>query len=250
MRRGGLFLKYALPMMILSAGGLLAHSLIELYFSYQENKSALGRIQQEKAANAAIRIEHFVREIEHQLVWIAQTPWEPTGASLDHRRLDSLRLLRHVPAVTEVSHLDPAGHEQLRVSRLAMDAMGSNIDYSNDPKFKQAFSEKTYFSPVYFRKESEPYMTIALAGRSENAGVVAAEANLKFIWDVVSGMEVGAGGYAYVLDDRGRLIAHPDISVVLQQTDFSALPQVRAASSAIDGDSARAEALIGEALAA
>ena len=229
MRRSGLFIKYLVPLVLLSAGGLLANSLIELYFSYQENKAALGQIQQEKAVNAAIRIEQFVREIEHQLVWIAQTPWEAAGASLDHRRLDSLRLLRHVPTVTEVSHLDPAGHEQLRVSRLAMDVLGSNIDYSNDPRFKLPNSQKTYFSPVYFRKESEPYMTIALAGRSEGAGVVVAEANLKFIWDVVSRMEVGTGGYAYVLDNQGHLIAHPDISLVLQKTDFSVLPQVRSA---------------------
>ena len=229
MRRSGLFLKYLIPLVLLSAGGLLANSLIELYFSFQENKTALGRVQQEKAANAAIRIEQFVREIEHQLVWIAQTPWEAAGASLDHRRLDSLRLLRHVPAVTEVSHLDPAGHEQLRVSRLAMDVMGSNTDYSNDPRFKLPANQKTYFSTVYFRKESEPYMTIALRGRSDDAGVVVAEANLKFIWDVVSRMEVGTGGYAYVLDDQAHLIAHPDISLVLQKTDFSVLPQVRTA---------------------
>ena len=229
MRRSGLFIKYLIPLVLLSAGGLLANSLIELYFSFQENKTALGRVQQEKAANAAIRIEQFVREIEHQLVWIAQTPWESAGASLDHRRLDSLRLLRHVPTVTEVSHLDPSGHEQLRVSRLAMDVLGSNIDFSNDPRFKLPANQKTFFSSVYFRKESEPYMTIALGGRSEGAGVVVAEANLKFIWDVVSRMEVGTGGYAYVLDDQGHLVAHPDISLVLQKTDFSVLPQVRSA---------------------
>ncbi len=244
MRRSGLFIKYLIPLVLLSAGGLLANSLIELYFSYQENKAALGQIQQEKAVNAAIRIEQFVREIEHQLVWIAQSPWEAAGASLDHRRLDSLRLLRHAPAVTEVSHLDPNGYEQLRVSRLAMDVLGSKIDYSKDPKFTQAAAQKTHFSSVYFRKESEPYMTIALAGRGESAGVVVAEANLKFIWDVVSRMEVGVGGYAYVLDDRGRLIAHPDISLVLQQTDFSNLPQVRAARAATE-DRASALAFTG-----
>ena len=66
MRRSGLFLKYLIPLVRLSAGGLLANSLTELFFSNQENKTALGRIQQEKAARAAIRIEQFVREIEHQ----------------------------------------------------------------------------------------------------------------------------------------------------------------------------------------
>jgi len=229
--RGSLFVKYAIPLVVLVSGALVVSGLVEIYFSYKENKSALARIQHEKAAAAAIRIEQFVRELEHDLSWIAQTPWGPRGVPLDQRRLDSLRLLRQVPAITEVSHIDPAGREQLRVSRLAMDVIGSNADLSRDLKFVEAMARKTYFSPVYFRKESEPYMTIAMTGAGEDAGVVAAEANLKFIWDVVSTLKVGKGGYAYVVDANGRLIAHPDISLVLQKTDLSTLPQVRAAAA-------------------
>jgi len=102
------------------------------------------------------------------------------------------------------------------------------------------------FQPGYFRKESEPYMTIAMAGAGEDAGVVAAEANLKFIWDVVSNLKVGKGGNAYVGGERGRLIAHPDISLVLQKTDFSALPQVRASSATASRDAATSvEAMVG-----
>jgi HAMP domain-containing protein len=245
-RRPGLFLKYAVPLVILVSGALIVSGLVEIYFSYRENKEALSRIQHEKAVSAAIRIEQFVRELERQLAWIAQTPWGPRGVPLDQRRLDSLRLLRHVPAVTEVSHLDPTGHEQLRVSRLAMDVVGSNQDYSADAKFRNATERKTYFSPVYFRKESEPYMTIALAGMGEDTGVVAAEANLKFIWDVVSGMKIGEAGAAYVVDSAGRLIAHPDISLVLQKTDLSALPQVSGAAAALaNADATTIDALIG-----
>ena len=244
--RGSLFFKYAIPLVVLVSGALVVSGLVEIYFSYKENKSALARIQHEKAAAAAIRIEQFVRELEHDLAWIAQTPWGARGIPLDQRRLDSLRLLRQVPAITEVSHIDPTGHEQLRVSRLAMDVIGSNADLSRDPKFAEAMTRKTWFSPVYFRKESEPYITIAMAGGGEDAGVVAAEANLKFIWDVVSNLKVGKGGYAYVADANGRLIAHPDISLVLQKTDLSTLPQVRAAAVTLGRDAGTSdEAMIG-----
>jgi signal transduction histidine kinase len=86
-----------------------------------------------------------------------------------------------------------------------------------------------------------------MAGATEDAGVVIAEANLKFIWDVVSNLQVGKGGSAYVVDERGRLIAHPDISVVLQKTDLSSLPQVRAAAETPSEDaSASVEAIIGQ----
>src|SRR5262249_11032163 len=56
-----------------------------------------------------------------------------------------------------------------------------------------------------------------------------AEVNLKLIWDVITGLKIGDSGYAYVVDRQGRLIAHPDISLVLRNTDLATLPQVAAA---------------------
>ncbi len=98
---------------------------------------------------------------------------------LEQRRFDCLRLLRQVPAITEITELDATGHEQLRVSRLAMDVTASNIDYSNDPKFIEAVANKVYYGPVYFRRGSEPYMTLALAGERRDAGVSVAQVNLE-----------------------------------------------------------------------
>jgi signal transduction histidine kinase len=136
-----------------------------------------------------------------------------------------------VPAITELSQLDPAGKEQLRVSRLVMDLGAAQTDYSQAPKFTEAVAKKVYYGPVYFRRESEPYMTLSLAGTRRDAGVSVAEVNLKLIWDVVSQIKVGEKGHAYVVGSQGRLIAHPDISLVLRNTDMSKLAQVQAAMS-------------------
>ena len=65
--------------------------------------------------------------------------------------------------------------------------------------------------------------------------------NLKFIWAVVAEIKVGEQGYAYVVDAGGRLVAHPDIHRVLQMTDLSGLPQVRAALAKRDGTGASLE---------
>ncbi|HLA83147.1 MAG TPA: cache domain-containing protein, partial [Thermoleophilia bacterium] len=227
--RGRLFQKYAVLFATLVGGVLLASSLIENYFSYQENKTTLVRIAREKAVAAATTIEQVVKEIERQLRWSAQYLADSPAEALEQWELDYLRLLRNVPAIAEISHLDAAGKEQLKVSRLAMDVIGSQEDFSREPKFIEPKSGKTYFSPVYFRNESEPHITIATKGNGGDTGVTVAEVKLKFIRDVVSQITIGKAGHAYVVDSRGRLIAHPDISLVLQKRDLSSLPQVRLA---------------------
>ena len=132
-----------------------------------------------------------------------------------------------MPAITEVAWIDPSGHEQLRISRLAMDAISAGVDVSGEPRFTAATRRKTYYGPVYFRKETEPYMTIARPAGG-GGGVTSVEVNLKFVWDVVSKIRIGEKGLAYVVDAGGTLIAHPDISLVLKKTDLQALPQVAA----------------------
>jgi len=232
MRRQPLFRKYVAVFVILVSGALITSGLVQFYFSYQENQAALLSIQREKAAGAATRIEQFLQEIERQIGGAIQVGPAGTPVSVDQRRGDYLRLLREAPAITEISYLDGSGLEQLRISRLAMNVVGGGADYSRDAKFLQPRSSKTYFSAVYFRNESEPYMTVSIAdGNGPFAGVNVAEVNLKFIWDVVSQIKVGQAGYAYVVDSTDRLIAHPDISLVLQQTDLCALPQVQGAHS-------------------
>jgi len=231
-----LFLKYVVLFFAVVLVALVTNGAFEVWFSYQEYKSSLIRIQREQAEAAAAKIGQFIREIEAQVGWTTQLPW--SAGTVEARRFDGVRLLRQVPAITELSQLDATGHERLRVSRLAMDVVpppGSEIDYSKDPKFTEAVAHKVYYGPVYFRRESEPYMTLSLAGTRRDAGVSVAEVNLKLIWDVVSQIKVGEHGHAYVVDSQGRLIAHPDISLVLRNTDLSQLAQVQAAQARARG---------------
>jgi signal transduction histidine kinase len=228
--RSRLFRRYVVPVVAVVCWAILVSGALGIWFSYRDDMETLAQLQGEKAASAALRIEHFVRDIERQLAWTTH-PQPVTGpAALEQRRIDCYRLLRQAPAVSEVSLLDARGREQLRVSRVAMDVVGGGTDRSGQPVFTQTRGGKTWFGPVYFVKESEPYMTVAVA--QSGGGVTVAEVNLKFIWEVVSRIRIGAHGRAYVTDARGRLIAHPDISIVLKQTDLSASDHVRAAMAA------------------
>jgi hypothetical protein len=188
-----------------------------------------------KAEAVAAMIGQFIRGIETQVGRTAQLPWSSDNM-FDQRRFDRSRLLRQVPAIIELSQLDPTGHEQLRVSRIAMDTIGTQRDYSKDPKFIGAVAHKVYYGPVYFRRPSgpnepgEPYMTLSVAGTPSDAGVNVAEVWLTRIQDTVAGIKVGERGVAYVLDAQGRVIAHTDISKIA--ADFSGLAQVQVARAA------------------
>ncbi len=237
--RRSLFRKYIVALVVLVVAALCVNAGVEFWFSFHESKAALLALQQEKADAAAQRIGEFVTGVERQIGWTTLPLWG--AAPIDQRRFDFVRLLRQVPAITDLTELDGDGKEQLKVSRLAMDMVGSGADYSHAPEFVEARANGSWFSPVSFRKESEPYMTLALADAGRNSGVTVASINLKLIWDVITALKIGEGGYAYVVDGRGKLIADPDISLVLRDTDFSKLPQVAAAlaSTSADGEPAQ-----------
>ena len=226
-----LFRKYVVALVALVTGTLLISGITEFYFSHQEHKTALLRVEQEKALAAAYKIEQFTREVEREVAMLARSPWTSRSMPPAARQFEYRRTLGRAHAISEITRIDASGREQLTVSRLGLDAIGRKTDRSDDPVFKAVKGGRTYFSPVYFRMESEPYMTVAVP--SLDAGVVSAEVNLKHMWEAVSDIAIGRSGYAYAVDSNGRLIAHPDISLVLQNTDLSGLAHVNAARTAL-----------------
>ena len=225
--RGRLFRKYVALFLAVVGLALVPKAILDAWFSYHGIESLLIRVQSEQAKSAAEKISRFVREIEGQMAWETQLPL--ASRRDDEWRFDAVRLLRQVPALSEIAQLDGYGRERYRISRQAMDVIGSRRDHSREPAFVQAMAQKVYYGPVYLVRQSEPYMTLALAGSQPDHGVVIGQVNLKFILDVVSRIKVGDGGHAYVVDARGRLIAHPDISLVLRNTDLSNLGYIQAA---------------------
>jgi two-component system, NtrC family, sensor kinase len=127
--RSRLFIKYVLLFVAVVSLALIANGAFDVYFSYQEQKASLVRIQREQA-EAAGKIGQFISEIQSQVGWTTQLPW--SASTLEQRRFDALRLLRQVPAITELAEIDSSGHEQLKVSRLAMEVVGSGNDYLVD----------------------------------------------------------------------------------------------------------------------
>jgi signal transduction histidine kinase len=218
--------------LILISGGLISSDAIELFFQYQERVENIGALQREIARGAAFKIQAFVHEIENTLRAATQTPDLINTGLTDAYRLQLVKLLRVMPAITTLTALAADGHEQLKVSRAQMLPSQTLTNRLTDEAVAQVLQGATFFSPVYFVRQSEPYMQVAVSIErfaGDIVGVLVAEVNLKYIWEVISRIKVGNTGYAYVISRDGDLIAHPDIRLVRQHRSLKALGQVQAA---------------------
>jgi signal transduction histidine kinase len=224
--RGRLFRRYVVIFAALISGGLLASGVVEAYFVYEESQMAVIRLQRERAEAAASTIEQFLRESEHLLDLVS--PLQPAGtATLEQRESDYARLLRTAPAISEVSYLDTQGRERILVSRLTANRAGSQVDRSGEAWFAAASSGNVVIAQFSIRDGSSPFVILARAEAGPGSGVVAAQLGLQAVWDVVAQASQGDVGQVYLVDTTGRLIAHPDVSLVLQGTDLSQSGQVR-----------------------
>ena len=210
----GLFKKYLIALFMAVAIPLVINGLIESWFGYRDQRERLDQSLGFQATAAAAEIHDFIYGITNQLGWLVQLPW--TDEPDERRRTDALRLFRQAPAIVSLTLLDNAGLERLYVSRIGLNRIESRTDRSNDPAVIGAHSSKIWFSDVSYHRGSEPHMTVAISGNRPSVGAVIADVNLKLIWDVISAIKVGKTGFAFVLDRPGRLIAHPDISLVLR----------------------------------
>jgi HAMP domain-containing protein len=167
---------------------------------------------------------------------VDQTPvrrggWSPTEAY----RFQLDKLLKVTPAITTAVALDATGRERLKVSRRQIVQPEDLEDRSQDAAFVRARGGTAFFSPVYFGPEAEPYMRLAVPIEpfpGDVVGVLSAEVRLTYIRDVITQVAVGQAGCAYVVSGEGDLLAHPDLSLVLQKRNLKHLKQVQ---MALDG---------------
>jgi hypothetical protein len=138
-------------------------------------------------------------------------------------------VLRNIPSITELRHLDVSGKEQVRVSRVQPDVVGSQEDWSQSPPFLAARTGKLYWSPVVMQSEAEPSVTLAMPVGKYAVEVTMAEISLRAVLRVIDQAKVGPGGYVYVVDAHDQLIAHPDSRIRRERRNLSGLAQVKAA---------------------
>jgi signal transduction histidine kinase/HAMP domain-containing protein len=231
-RRGRLVRSYFFIFVTLIGGGMIASGLTEIYFRSYETREQIGLVQGEAASAALAKIAQYILTIEGQMKSTSLSQQISEQGFAPARKFELMKLLYVAPAISETAAIDDDGQPRLHVSRFRAILPDEEPDYSKSAAFLQARQGATFFGPVYFVRGSEPYMTMAVPIErfpGSVIGVLQAEVNLSYIWEIVRDIEVGKAGYAYIVARSGDVIAHPNISTVLQRRKAGYLEQVKAA---------------------
>ena len=130
-----------------------------------------------------------------------------SAKKLEDHHADYVQLLNQAPSVSQRRLLDQNGREQLRLSRLAI-SVGSRADLSRDARFTDTMSGGVSYAAPFCRI-SAPLMSIAvLAFRLRpHRGRQHRRDRSRLPADFLGDAQVGKVAFAYVVDNRGRVLA-------------------------------------------
>ena len=218
---------------------LLVTSVPEAYFAFRENRARIAELQSAEARLAASRVTSFLEYHERLLTEVDGLPWRSGVLDEADRVAEYERLMKLVPAVMQIEHIDVAGKRAMRISRTDPNLVGTAPTAAALTAAQQARRTGKWYSPTYLREGNVPYVTLALAAGEGRNGASVVQINLRFVTDMVAQMRFGVAGQAYIVDSASKLVAHPNLSLVLRGIDLGGkLPAALLAGlTAIEPDS-------------
>jgi PAS domain S-box-containing protein len=214
----------------LNAVLLLTTSSSLIFFNFQTEKNLIEYHQKLIAQNAANTSKHFIlHKIETLNDGIKLT--NLATIKKKDQKICVEKFLGLERSFRQIILLDFENQEILRVTRLSKIISKKLIIKKDNELFSYTRKSKLYISSIYIDDVTyEPMVLIAvpvLDVFNDFKGTLVAELNLKFMWDLVGGMEIGKNGLVYIIDRSGNLIAFKDIARVLKGENLSHIKEVK-----------------------
>lgn len=208
---------------------LLVSGILQLYFTLQTQQAAVTNQQQGIAQDASRRVSNFLQARLNVLETTVKLA-DPSSSSPEASRQILQALLGLESVFRQAVFLNPKYTDVASVSRLPGGSATNVTARLTSEALALIKSGNSYISPVYIDADSsEPLVVMAVPVRNalgDFQGILAAEVNLKFMWDVVDQLKVGDTGTAYLVDGQGKLLAFHDTSRVLKGENVANLPEV------------------------
>jgi methyl-accepting chemotaxis protein len=220
----------AIAFLVLSVVVLLVSNALQVFSSIAAQQQVIAGELQLIARAASQPVSSFIRDKFRVLEIAAGRDNLPARSPAEQQQILE-GLLGSDPAFRQLVALNSQNQPVAQSSRLSQTTIGQSADLFSDKLFAQVNQGQPYISSVYIDPvTSEPLILVAIPATDafgDFQGTLAAEVNLKFMWDVVDQLKVGEGGLAYVVDDQGNLIAFNDTALVLGGKNLQNLQQVK-----------------------
>ncbi len=212
-------------LLALLGGAFLAVLLVNgvtLFYLISQGEQLLWQDRQVEAARlAANTVADFVRQMHNSLV-LAGLPDQDTIEATPQLVDD---LLGQNPALLELVRLNSKGQVFAGAYQDAP-LLANLFTIPQSVWFAEAAAGQFHLGNVQVSSGGEPYLIMAIP--APDGGVVAARLRMNVLWDVVAGLRSGETGQAYVVDQKGRVVAHSDPEVALVKTSLQDRPELEA----------------------
>jgi len=228
-QKGRLVRHYFLASTILIGAGLITSGVIEVYFRHQESWDLYAVIQKEITAGAAFKIEQFIQEIQRGMTAATKTTEVVQHGLAPEFQRELRRLLVNSPAITEAVAFDLNGIQRATARRSGPILTEAKWEPPPRAALEKVKQGKPYFGTVYFSEGGGAFMKITVPIErfiGEVIGMLQSEIDLTHVREVISAIQVGKTGHAYLVTRSGDLIAHGDLSLVIQKRNLAYLNQV------------------------
>lgn len=213
---------------IVSIAVLLVSGVVQTIYNYQAQREILFSQQQLIAQDAAADVSDFIEDKFSVLETAVTLENVAAVSTADQERILG-NALGFQPAFRQLALFDANGQLLTQSSRLIASRSQAFVAETTN-LITQVAQINRYAGPVTIDADtSEPLIIIAVPIQDvfgDFQGMLAAEINLKFMWDLVDQLEVGQTGYAYVVNREGKLLAYTDTARVLRGENVSYLAEV------------------------
>jgi hypothetical protein len=205
-----LFIGFSILVMVFTVSQWYAVGFMRNYSLNQVNT-----LVSEKALTANIQIDNFFTQIDTYNAGLGNLYNESTSSA--KLIAASQFILQNNPFINRIVFLKLNGRELIKIEQLGKKVNDALFFEIITDDFNSAVSGQTAISKVFFvDEEPGPFINIFTPIRSGNevTAVIKMQISLVKMWDIISQIKLGKTGFAYVVDNDGRLIAHPDLNLV------------------------------------
>ncbi|HEX3044850.1 MAG TPA: ATP-binding protein [Bacillota bacterium] len=220
----------AVSFLALSLIPFMVSGTIGIFISYNTQRQLAFDQQQLIGVRAANSVAGFIQE-KFSAMETAARLVNPANTSREEQKRVLSHLLNPHPAFRQLLLLNSRKEESMMVSRCSRAVSVEIREYIHEDLFTIVNEGNRYIGSVYVDKVTcEPMVLIAVPVRDvfgDFQGVLIADVNLKFMWELMSALKVGKTGRVYVVDRQGYLIAFEDITRVLRGVNLNKLAIVK-----------------------